>query len=101
MYEVFPLELKLTWVGEIIGRNKSEIYCVTMLNSAIKNIIKPLIDSHMANPERYLNLDNVWVHDNSLYLFLKNKGNAKALLKTENMRQDKRFYKMIEGNRAD
>jgi hypothetical protein len=48
-----------------------------------------------------LNLDNVWVHDNSLYLFLKNKGNAKALLKTENMRQDKRFYKMIEGNRAD
>lgn len=66
----------------MIPKNKSEIYCVTILNSAIKHIVKPLIDSSMPNPEKYLSIDNIWIQDNAVFLFLKNKGNSKNLLKT-------------------
>jgi hypothetical protein len=84
----------MIWAEELILKNKSEIYCVTLLNSAIKHVIRPLKDSAITNPEKYLVLENICIKDSSVFLFLKNKGNTKGILKTENHRQNKRFYKV-------
>lgn len=86
----------MTWIGDIVPNNKSEMYCVTLLNCAVKHIIRPLIEANINNSEKYLSVDNLWVKDNALYLFLKNKGNTKIMLKTENVRQNKRFYRVNE-----
>lgn len=96
MYEVFPLDKKLVWAGEIINKNKSEIYCVTLLYSTIRHILKPLKLMRLFNCEKYLNLENIWVKDNTLFLFLRSKGSGKNLLKTENTRPNKRFYRVEE-----
>ena len=71
------------------------------MNSAIKHVIRPLKDSNMAHPEQYINISNICIRDNSLFLFMKNKGNVKALMKTENVRQHKRFYKMNQASNSN
>lgn len=72
----------MIWAEELIVNNKSEIYCATLLNSAIKHVIRPFKNSGINNPERYLVIENICVKDSSVYLFLKDKGNNKGLLKT-------------------
>jgi hypothetical protein len=62
----------MQWGGELNSKGKSEKYCATLLYSALRHIIKPL--STVKVPikyERWINLENLWIKDNAIFMLLR------------------------------
>ena len=67
------LPKKLVWIGDTTALvNKSELHCLALLYSAVKNIVKPLVEhSHLiSGVSNYLSIDNLWFRDHSCFMFL-------------------------------
>ena len=81
--------------------NKSELQCLSLLYSAIKNILKPLIEHSyaIAGMANYISVQNLWFRDTRCYLLMCRRSKNKNILKTEqtirtlpvNVSQNKEF----------
>lgn len=62
----------MQWAGDLPPQKaKSEIYCITLLYNTIRHLIRPL--TIVPNGIKYLILDNLWLKNSALYLFLRSK----------------------------